>query len=428
MVGPSKFIGYAGMTAERYHEGWGINGGTTEGHFAKKGWFRELTPSDPRYGVAERLADQLCPSGHHQRKAKFRILKDEYDKEVRRLNEKGTGRRGDSNADATETEKHTASGRRSYWVISPTVDGKPQNVEAWKKEIVRRHSAIIGWPPDYENHSMGRKFVGRGDPSVQPGDVILIARGKLRVDMVGFGIVRGPARTERISSLFAQDVQLRHLAPFRQCIRAPGSVPLLDVLQHSMALVQLHPHRVDPKHDPNDEKVCKWIDRQLRLEDEENHKSKPASLPGKQHLKVTKTDGLPKSKHRGYTYKTERALKTAEKKEERLLARYERWLDKKGRKLGTLTFGRMKCDCWEEQKDNLIEAKASTSREDVRMAVGELLDYAFQGSGVCARPNKAVLLPSRPSDERISWLEPLGIKVVWREKGAFVDNANGQFV
>ena len=36
------------------------------------------------------------------------------------------------------------------------------------------------------------------------------------------------------------------------------------------------------------------------------------------------------------------------------------------------------CDRFEKKRHNLIEAKSSTKREYIRMAVGQLLDYAYQ--------------------------------------------------
>lgn len=430
MVGPSKFIGYAGMKGKRYSDGWSLYGGTTENHLASKEWFVELTPRDPEYATAERLADKLCPSRRHRRGARFRILKDEYDKEVRRLNRKASGHRGDSHRVTAEGEMRQTPGKRRYWVVSPRVDGIERNVENWKKEIIGRRSAMLGYPRDYVKgrNWMGPKFAGEGDPSVQPGDVVLIARSNnLAADIIGFGVVKGRVRVRRFTSLWDQDVQLRQLAPFRERAEAPENVPLLEVLQHIWPFVQLY-----PETDPDASKVCRWMDRLLRLDGGETGSSRTASKADGKHPKVIRTTGLPKSKDYGYQYKTKAAIKRAQKVEAKLLTRYEQWLGKKDRYLESLTYNltynKIRCDRWEEEAESLIEAKGSTSREDIRMAVGQLLDYAFQGRGLCKRPNKAILLPSRPDDDRIGWLEPLGIKVIWHEKGSFVDNANGRFV
>jgi hypothetical protein len=87
----------------------------------------------------------------------------------------------------------------------------------------------------------------------------------------------------------------------------------------------------------------------------------------------------------------------------------------------------MECDAWEDDRQNLIEAKGSVSREDIRMAVGELFHYAFLGREICNQPNLAVLLPKYPSDDYVKWLASIDIKIIWRKGQAFADNANGQF-
>jgi len=92
-----------------------------------------------------------------------------------------------------------------------------------------------------------------------------------------------------------------------------------------------------------------------------------------------------------------------------------------------LKYGRIECDAWEEERQNLIEAKGSTSREDIRMAVGQLFDYAFQRKEGLKQPHKAILLPAEPARDSVEWLEPLGIKIIWRRGRSFLDNANGQF-
>jgi len=86
------------------------------------------------------------------------------------------------------------------------------------------------------------------------------------------------------------------------------------------------------------------------------------------------------------------------------------------------------CDAYEERRNNLIEAKSSIKREHIRMAVGQLLDYAHLGEAVMGRPNLAILLPQRPQSEIESWLkDKLNISVIWREGNVFSDNAQGRF-
>jgi hypothetical protein len=84
------------------------------------------------------------------------------------------------------------------------------------------------------------------------------------------------------------------------------------------------------------------------------------------------------------------------------------------------------CDLYERGRNNLIEAKADTSRESIRMAIGQLADYSrFLESA----PNRGVLTPTRPSADLERLLASQEISCVWRDVGGgFVDNADGRFV
>jgi len=62
----------------------------------------------------------------------------------------------------------------------------------------------------------------------------------------------------------------------------------------------------------------------------------------------------------------------------------------------------------------LLEAKATISREAVRMALGQLRDYRRYYE---RRPTLAVLLPSRPSVSCINLLTDNRITAIWRTPG-----------
>ena len=107
---------------------------------------------------------------------------------------------------------------------------------------------------------------------------------------------------------------------------------------------------------------------------------------------------------------------------------YHKWLEARDRKLHVANYNRLRCDTYEERGNppgNLIEAKASTKRESIRMAVGQLLEYAYLGRTRFGKPNMAVLLPKKPQPERVKWLAELHIRAVWKDKDKFRDNANG---
>jgi len=61
------------------------------------------------------------------------------------------------------------------------------------------------------------------------------------------------------------------------------------------------------------------------------------------------------------------------------------------------------------------------------MAVGQLLDYAYQGRVKFENVRKAILLPRKPGPDIVEWLKSLSIDVVWREEAKFFDTSNGQF-
>ena len=80
IAGPSRFIGYKKMTAERYdrhdrsHQE-SVDGRITEPALKRLGRFRELQPGERDYGKARAAAQRLAPPGKHLRSnAKFHVL------------------------------------------------------------------------------------------------------------------------------------------------------------------------------------------------------------------------------------------------------------------------------------------------------------------------------------------------------------------
>jgi hypothetical protein len=66
-------------------------------------------------------------------------------------------------------------------------------------------------------------------------------------------------------------------------------------------------------------------------------------------------------------------------------------------------------DLWDETTRDLIEAKGTVTREQLRMALGQLLDY---GRFIDAR-TRTVLVPSRPRDDLLDYLASAGTRVVY---------------
>jgi len=74
------------------------------------------------------------------------------------------------------------------------------------------------------------------------------------------------------------------------------------------------------------------------------------------------------------------------------------------------------CDLFDATTNTLVEAKGSISRSAVRMAVGQLADYARL---VSPTPNKAILLPDKPRPDLLRLAESQKIAVIWPDDDGF---------
>jgi hypothetical protein len=71
------------------------------------------------------------------------------------------------------------------------------------------------------------------------------------------------------------------------------------------------------------------------------------------------------------------------------------------------------CDAYDKRTNTLIEAKSSSSRQDIRMAIGQLFDYQkFLKPGA----KLAILLPEAPEKSAADLLAGLGIKILVSKK------------
>jgi hypothetical protein len=80
-------------------------------------------------------------------------------------------------------------------------------------------------------------------------------------------------------------------------------------------------------------------------------------------------------------------------------------------------------DAYDTKRHLLIEAKASARREDIRMAIGQLFDYARYLS---PRPRLAVLIPDRPTGELLKLLREHQILAIWRTSNGFTEFQGGR--
>jgi hypothetical protein len=316
---------------------------------------------------------------------------------------------------------------RNYWVVSPNVRNNEKTVGDWRLASVSAHAAFMGYYPGDSGHGqIGPKFAGKTKRGIRTGDIILIARRhQHKPEIVGFGVVHGKA-VKRIKSFRTPDTfgSLRRLRPFIPWSQPPDGVPLKKVVRHTKALIQLHPEWNEAHRE-----VCEWIEHHLQNRSSSRNISKrknnkKGSLPNPDKGVIVSS---PENHQLDYKVQTKAKIIKAKKIEAGLLQGYRRWLEQQNRKLSAMKYRRLRCDAFEEDRRNLIEAKSSVSREHIRMAVGQILDYAFQGNKKFGNPHKAILLPSKPRSDIVDWLDSLKISIIWREKRAFLDNANGQF-
>jgi hypothetical protein len=317
---------------------------------------------------------------------------------------------------------------RSYWVVSPNVRNNEETVDSWRRVSVRSKVAVMGWYPHEIGHGkIGPTFAGKTEQGIKPGHVIMIARRHHhKPEIVGFGIVRGECM-KRIAGLKAPETFgcLRRLRPFVPWSGPPPvEVPFLEALRHTRALA-----RLDPTENKAHLKVCEWINQEFQLRSSGGREGTTTGRKNRQNARSPSPKIVSSPEHHQLDYKVQMRAQVlkAKKVEVGLLEDYRRWLGQQERAFSTIKYRALQCDAYEKDRQNLIEAKSSASREHIRMAVGQILDYAFQGRKSFGEPNKAILLPSEPSADIVDWLESLKIKVIWREKKAFLDNANGQF-
>lgn len=112
----------------------------------------------------------------------------------------------------------------------------------------------------------------------------------------------------------------------------------------------------------------------------------------------------------------------AERREATLVNRYRQQLQRDGHSVSRLRVvppgeaQPLYSDLWDETTRELIEAKGSVTRDRLRLAVGQLLDYGrFAGA-----ENHAVLVPSRPRPDLVSYLHHAGVTVIFPEDDQWI--------
>jgi hypothetical protein len=121
---------------------------------------------------------------------------------------------------------------------------------------------------------------------------------------------------------------------------------------------------------------------------------------------------------------------TAARREQTLVLEYTAWLVAAGNDVVRFRVRppgearELVCDVYDKTRNNLVEAKGTGTRGEVRMAIGQLFDYRRFRDPV---PACAVLLPNRPRADVEELLGSAGISTIWKESSVFTDNAGGRF-
>jgi hypothetical protein len=308
---------------------------------------------------------------------------------------------------------------RQFWVVSPNVMNSNKTVDGWKQASVRQSAAFMGYSPDERGHKgIGYKFAH----SVSQDDVILIARRyRNEPEVVGFGVVQGKFQKTMRGFTAPEKANwrgsLRKLSPFIAAGVVPSNIPILRALFHTIALRQLH-----PQASGDHKTICEWMLKELG--------TRSGGLGSTSRRPAVATSLVPLSSVNKLEFevRTREMVRSARKAEGELVNQYRAWLLSKSRELTIARYRSLKCDAYEEGRKNLIEAKSSTKREYIRMAAGQLLDYAYLGRADLGNPQMAILLPRKPDFTLLGWLSELNINIIWKHRNRFFDNADGQFI
>ncbi len=104
-----------------------------------------------------------------------------------------------------------------------------------------------------------------------------------------------------------------------------------------------------------------------------------------------------------------------ERAEARLVQRYRRHLESLGNEVLRLSIvppgegAPIYTDLWDKTENDLVEAKGSVTRNNVRLAIGQLLDY----DRFVKASTRTLLVPERPRPDLLNLLAAAGVSVVF---------------
>ncbi len=115
---------------------------------------------------------------------------------------------------------------------------------------------------------------------------------------------------------------------------------------------------------------------------------------------------------------------TLQRREAELTEHYEDFLAHHAHEFGRFqirakgTTSTLLTDIYDRTSHLLHEAKGSTSREAIREAIGQLMDYRRHIDP--PNPSLAILLPNRPNDDLVDLIDSVGIHLIYRDGDGYV--------
>lgn len=121
--------------------------------------------------------------------------------------------------------------------------------------------------------------------------------------------------------------------------------------------------------------------------------------------------------------------RTIERREQGLVDRYRNHMEAKGHSIVCIKIpdgkgNTLSNDIYDKDLHALIEAKGSSDRNSVRMALGQILDYQRHATP----KHRGVLLPDKPIQDLIDLLEANGVTTIWETVRGFSDSDGGPLV
>lgn len=111
-----------------------------------------------------------------------------------------------------------------------------------------------------------------------------------------------------------------------------------------------------------------------------------------------------------------------ERREAALVQRYRQYLENQGYEVGRLRIvppGESRplySDLWNKTNEDLIEAKSTVTRDQIRQAIGQLLDYGRFVPGA----SRTILVPSRPRQDLLDYIASVDVGVVFPDEDGWV--------